>query len=504
MSKNETSPANAFDDGAQLLISCRDEKCGSISQEPAFELTAELAKTGDTIMSAVAQLQRLRNSRAMSEQADFIKIRDEILEVLKQAAGVDVYALMDGEVSADTIEEVYVAMARLKEATVAPGERSSIIQNRAVAEQWSELIAHTISARVEMMKLAVEYPFVARTMFEPRQIMRTNPGVKMAILQDITRGKDGSIVLKTHENPDIRAYEDQNLLDYLLTEELALAEQMRDSFRCMAIGAQSLGARVCPAPMRYGLCFEVANEIDLGLFPALEQKIITLLAKQRQQNIQSCLGMARSFPFEKIYDVANVTQPAEKNGPVNQDAPKSSKRTANRQKKGMSTESSSCTESNEIDNRITKIIVRTKESLIASVDMAGGENQSQLDLAIDTLMSAPEVCDYIASHGNDSTFISFLRKALLAVIYPGEQIANTHAIKRVRTVKGRFNSDGVFEKAYRLSGNAMAGAGGGKLGKDTRLLFTKALDGSTQYITFYGIEHRSSGAYNLRSFERYF
>lgn len=504
MSKGETTQPGFFDGSAWLPSACSDETCGRLDQDPAIELAAELAETDQKIMQAVKELQQLRNFREMAEQSDFIAVRDEILDTLADAAGCDVYALMDGEISADTIEEVRTAMTRTKDALVMPGDRSGIAENRAITEQWMALIVYTISARLEMMKLASEFPFVARRAFEPRQIAQANPGMRMAIVQDIGRGKEGSIVLKTHENPDVRAYEDQNLLDYLLTEELALTEQMRDSLRCMALGAQALGGRICPAQKRYGLCFEVANEIDLEQFPSLEQKVTTLLAKQRQQNVNGCVGMAKTFPFEKVFDITNTSSAAEKKRPANDDMHYASKRAAKRQSRAVAAEQGDEADSHEALGNISKIVIRVKDSLLVATDIGPTESQEQLEHAIDALMATSEIREFISSHGNDSTFISFLRKALLAMIYPDNQIVNTHAIKRVRTVKGSINHDGVFEKAYRLSGNAMQGAGGGKLGKDTRILFTKALHDSTQYVTFHGIEHRASGAYNLRSFEKYF
>ena len=402
---------------------------------------------------------------------------------------------MDGEVSADTIEEVRAAMTRTKDALVLPGDRSGVVANRAVTEQWMALIVYTISARLEMMKLASEFPFVARTMFEPRQVTQANPGLKMAIIQDIARGKDGSIVLKTHEKPDVRAYEDQNLLDYLLAEELALTEQMRDSFRCMALGAQALGGRICPAQKRYGLCFEVANEIDLAQFPTLEHKVDSLLTKQRQQNIHGCVRLAKTFPFEKVYDITNISSVVEKRRPTDGGSQGTSKRAARKVSEEKIGDGAARVTGELYREIVQKIVVAMKEAKL-EIDCTSRDSDEQIGHVASELVHAD---GYLAAHDNDEQLEHFLVQAVAAIVR-GESTGT----KRATDIKGVVNADGVLEKAYRLSGNEFVGAGGGRLGKRTRILFTAATKGSVRYVTIRGIVHRSNATYdrNLGSFFR--
>lgn len=499
MTERETSAESLFSDG---LIHCSDTHCIDVNNLPAIERVEQLADIGLRVEQAIEDLEALRRKQEFAEKTDFMAVRNEILEVLNRSAGRDVYALLDGEISVDTLNVLRDAMTGAQEAMCSPGERSLDPRNQMLTEAWMDAIVCMITARAQLMGLAIEHPYATKIMTSPQYFAGISTGLRLVYMHDILRGKEQSIILKLHADAETRAYDEQSLLDFGIHEELVLDEATRNQLTCVALGAKASGAQLCPLQKRFGICREVANEVDLVEFLPLQRSITTYLQKERERLTRELVLWAKKeksgTQHLKAYDIGITETPVATVHPE-VDSPRISKRASRRVGARSPLERSNHTPIETIMLSETKLLVGGDEFCFA---VAGEVDEQKLAELVSAVVHTKMIQESIGNHRESTSYQEFLTYAITSLVRMDSSARQ--ASKRLRDVAGATNQYGVLEKAYRLSGRSLPGGGGGKLGCDTRILYTYGAQGTIRYLTIRAVMHRSDPRYrsNLRTFFR--
>ena len=486
-------------------LSCSDAACFERSSDAAAETLRGIDGIAMALSANISALASVRPRNHQDPEGIYMQLRRQTIENIAASYGNgngDIFEILDGEISADTIYEFYDALSSsppipLTEATIGfmpPDERVMI-------EAWTGIFMRTTTLRYQMMQLAVQDPYLFRGMFDDKMLSertkdraaaQIHEGIKVVAAQDILRGPENSIILRMQADPEIRAYDGQSDLSLYIQEHPEASEKIKENLLCMAMGIHAMGGTTCQLLPSQGLCKLDADRIDLSRFAPLQRIVTATLDNDRHQALSRCEAWARSIKIPKVYDPIHDPTPQQRTmHPLPGAEHRLSKRAARKIAKTEEVTEDAITDHEIEQSGLQKLSVRSLGAEAIEVDLAS-EGEEGIPGIVKHLMDSDVISDYLRDHDNHQGLVGFMEAALRAIIAPDDITARS--IERIVEVKS-LEIDGHREKAYRLSGLKLMGAGGGRLASKTRILFSACNQGRQRFVTVRAVLHRSDSVY---------
>lgn len=380
--------------------------------------------------------------------------------------------------SARDYEEVTDIMLHLNELLALRPENASKLDTAFHIMFVSEDLVRATMAHIDFTE-----PRALQEIFDPSRFSELPSGLQRIAAMDIM-GKETSIILRNAKRElDVDASPAVQLSKYI--KDNHLPENVRHILRGVTIGATAMGAPVCPAN-NLGICVRVLEKMQLEELPEPLRRDIKLHSdKEVQSRLSRLTQLARQVNVPRILN-ASIAFDVRDNDTANN---RSKKRRSN----GTQLEKRDIAAVTTLENEIpsfNQVIVRIKNDEIEPVEFGftnGWNDQEGLEVLLETKFMREYIDDHRSVDLRDA-ITSALRHILFSASY-GQSMG---AIVPILGSDQRHSStDNISERKMRFSGQRAVGIGGGKMGRQMRIVFSQATESGVRHITLHKIVHKS-------------
>ena len=355
-------------------------------------------------------------------------------------------------------------------------------EDEALYEAYFSLTVSQLLVRTQLAFFFMTDPQAARRVFEPSGVAQLPPSLQEVAALDINKGEDSVILQHTLRYSPETAAEDggERLQHYIIGN--GLPKEVRQFFQNVQVGAAAMNAATCPYN-EFGLCSRVLARLNEAQLP---QALLADMRSKEQSLARTKIAGLQSFAAG--YPLG-ILAPAPK---IIGETPKSAEPAAPAKRKSQP---GGNTEETIIIDQAAEIEEEPSLSEV-SVQIAGHDDlvvdpsdENQVNTLLDSLLATKMFGTYMRKHNFDG-IDGFLRNCLRAVIF-SPRYGDTGAIKALVDMRSVY-IDGRPRRIHRLSGQNLNGAQGGKIGKDTRILFAYSGESSRRTVLLLGINNKEN------------
>jgi len=334
----------------------------------------------------------------------------------------------------------------------------------------TELLMRTTLARFQ-----INNPALADSLYQIDNLVELPDSIQRLIASDVLRGKAASVVLQhVTRSIDSKADEETHgdqLFEYMTRE--GLAKDSRRFFQDAALGIAAVKDIVCPLN-EFGICRNLLDNLGIP----------EDVARDMDRYHRSCEADAiiRLKGFTSRFGPDPLKINWKKVHHNNQQSGKVSSKRKHAQVSQIEISSESTEASQEAKLPFSSVVAKVSGCSI-EVDP---NNEEAVSACIKEVLESDVFHEYIQKHRAQG-IEEFLSHAVRAILFSHNKEGS---IRKVLSSKREY-SGGHSAFLYRLSGQELAGSGGGGIAKDTRVFFFPFSEGKKRTVVFTGVHHKS-------------
>lgn len=467
----------------------------SNSFDHVTELVADLRR-GDwarivVSLSPVTSPGTLRNKNSGNgAQKRIDDARKSALELIDSDCGGPGWrTILDGDID-DTMIGQYLDSEEIRIKTSAERRGSSAKDTSpegVLRDAFYHLYTTQQAARFCLAVVAVEQPALLQASFsQPTEVDGLPHKLKELFFLDLRR-KRGSILAKVLKDTTTTFYTDQSDMSRFMLE---IGENGASAVRPYILGIKAVQHAIMPGvtcDMNDGghICVRLLDAIDSDDIPPDVLRIMRrAMQAQAAQRLALWEGVASNkILLPSIYEIPDHVvdrQIAPTEPTVSKRQTRRASNLANRERLGDVPEINN--RSIEIPYDKIRVAIKSGNTTDVVTCDISDDVQAGIKALIDYLMETDIVVDYLRQYPGMDGLPDAMRNALRAIVLPQIYDSEQASIRRVSDSKVWVTHDGITERVYRFSGANLHGGGGGKLGRGTRIVFTRGSTGDNRRV----------------------